>query len=92
MEPCFSGISPLQAREFFGRIRAGEDKPPYRISAFKRNFVRDFMASDPSVEAEEAEILEETLSLVWEEFEEEYQWVSAGDLDGRFTKFILITS
>ena len=91
LEPCFSGISPAQAREFFGRLRAGEDKPPYRVSAFKQNFIRDFVSFVPSLEAEDEKALKETLSLVWEEFVEEYQWVSAGDLDGRFTKFILIT-
>jgi hypothetical protein len=92
LEPCFSGVSLAQAREFFGRIRAGEEMPPYRISVFKKNFVRDFMAFDSSFEAEDAETLQETLSLIWEEFEEEYQWVSTSDLDGRFTKFIQIIS
>ncbi len=92
LEPCFSGISLTQAREFFGRIRAGKEVSPYRISEFKQEFVRYFMALDSSLEAEDAEILKETLSLMWEEFGEEYQWVSAGDLDGRFTKFIQIIS
>jgi hypothetical protein len=50
------------------------------------------MALDSSLEAEDAEILKETLSLIWEEFGEEYQRVSTSDLDGRFTKFIRITS
>jgi len=92
LEPCFSSISLAQAREFFGRIRAGKEVPPYRISEFKQKFVRDFMALDSSVEAEDAETLQETLSLIWEEFGEEYQWVSTSDLDGRFTKFIRIMS
>jgi len=92
LEPCFSSISLAQAREFFGRIRAGKEVAPYRISEFKQKFVRDFVALDSSVEAEDAETLKATLSLIWEEFGEEYQWVSASDLDGRFTKFIRIMS
>jgi hypothetical protein len=92
LEPCFSSISPAQAREFFGHIRAWKEVPPYRISEFKQKFVSDFMALDSSLEAEDAETLKETLSLIWEEFGEEYQWVSTSDLDGRFTKFIRITS
>jgi len=88
LEPCFSSISPTQAREFFGHIRAGKEVPPYRISEFKQKFVGDFMALDSSLEAEDAETLKEILSLVWEEFGEEYQWVSTSDLDGRFMKFI----
>jgi uncharacterized protein DUF6178 len=92
LEPCFSSISLAQAREFFGHIRVGKEVPPYRISEFKQDFVLDFMALDSSLEAEEAETLKETLSLIWEEFGEEYQWVSTSDLDGRFTKFIRITS
>jgi hypothetical protein len=92
LDPCFSSISPAQAREFFGHIRGGKKVPPYRISEFKPKFIRDFMALDSSLEAEDAEILKETLSLIWEEFGEEYQRVSTSDLDGRFTKFIRITS
>jgi hypothetical protein len=92
LEPCFLSISPAQAREFFGHIRAGKEVPPYRISEFKQKFVRDFIALDSSLEAEDAETLKETLSLIWDEFGKEYQWVSTSDLDGRFTKFIRITS
>jgi Family of unknown function (DUF6178) len=92
LEPCFSSISLAQARKFFGHIRAGKEVPPYRISEFKQKFVGDFMALDSSLEAEDAETLKETLSLIWEEFGEEYQWVATSDLDGRFTKFIRITS
>ncbi|MBW2118855.1 MAG: hypothetical protein JRH09_13200, partial [Deltaproteobacteria bacterium] len=92
LEPCFSGISLAQAKEFFGHIRAGKEVPPYPIPEFRQKFVRDFMALDPFLEAEDAEALKETLSLVWEEFGEEYQWVSSNDLDGRFTKFIRIMS
>ena len=92
LEPCFSGISLEQAREFFGHIRARKEVPPYRISEFKQKFVGDFMALYSSLEDEDAKTLKETLSLVWEEFGEEYQWVSTSDLDRRFTKFIRITS
>jgi hypothetical protein len=92
LEPCFSGISPAQAREFFGHIRAGREMLPYRISAFKQNFISYFIALAPSLEVEDEDTLKKTLSLIWEEFGEEYQRVSTDDLDRRFTKFIRITS
>jgi hypothetical protein len=91
LTPSFSGITQAQAGEFFGRIRAGEKKPPFLMSQSKDIFVRDFMGFSSPLEEEDAAILEETLSRVWQEFSEEYQSVSLDDIDRRVTKFLFIT-
>jgi hypothetical protein len=48
------------------------------------------MAHASHYEPEGTSILEETLSLIWEEFRKEYEWVSADDLDARFSRFVTI--
>ena len=92
LEPSFSGISLAQARSLFRRLRAGRRKPPYEMPGFERLFVKDFMAYASHSDPEAASILEETLSLIWKEFHDEYEWVSTHDLDGRFSQFISITT
>ena len=61
------------------------------MSQSKEVFVRDFMGFSSTLEEEDAAILEEVLSRVWQEFSEEYQSVSLDDIDRRVTKFLLIT-
>jgi len=90
LEPSFSGLSPKQVEEFFRKLRNEEDSPPYRMSGFKEAFVHDFEAFTPDSAPEALSILEETLSIVWQEFEEEYKGVSIEDLDGRYSPFLTI--
>jgi hypothetical protein len=87
-EPGFSGISAGQVKGLFRHLRAGDDTPPYQMPGFEEIFIRDFMVYASDFEPEAEAILKHTLSLIWEEFREEYEWVSTGDLEGRFTKFI----
>lgn len=90
IQPSFSGISIEQAKSLFSRLRAGSMKPPYDMSAFEERFVKDLMAYAVHAEPEAASILRDTLSLIWQEFSEEYEQVSIHDLDGRYSKFITI--
>jgi hypothetical protein len=92
VKPCFSGISPGQAKDFFQQLRAGSDNPPYRMAGFEETFVGDFMAYASDTDAEAASILNETLSLIWKNFMEEYQFVNVDDLDGRYLRHISIAS
>jgi hypothetical protein len=92
LEPCFSGISLDQAKGLFRRLRAGRNKPPYQMSGFEEAFVEDLMSYVSHFEGEAGAVLEETLSLIWREFHEEYEWVSLSDLSGRYSKFISITA
>jgi hypothetical protein len=88
IEPSFSRISLKQTRSFFQLLRAGKSKPPYRMPGFEEKFVNDFMAYAADSDPEAASILENTLSLIWQEFREEYERVSLSDLDGRYSKFV----
>lgn len=90
--PSFASITPAQARRFFEKLRGSgsEGAPHYAMPGFEERFVREFMALAGDSEPEAAAILEETLILIWQEFNAEYQDVSLGDLDGRYSKFITI--
>lgn len=90
LELSFLSISRDQAKAFFGHLRAGEEAPPFRMSGFEDVFIQDFMsfASDfaPELKAD----LKEVLSLIWQEFAEEYESVTEKDIEGRFSKYLAI--
>jgi hypothetical protein len=90
LEPCFSGIFHTQVKEFFGLLRANEKNPPYRMAGFEEAFITDYMAYASDFEPETAVTLKDTLSLIWQEFREEHEWITTIDPDGRFTRFIRI--
>ncbi len=91
LEPCFLAISPAQAKEFLGLLRGGEKQAPYRMTGFEEEFVNDFIEFSPDLEPDTQEALKDALSLIWEEFREEYASVPAGELDRRFVKFFWVT-
>ena len=43
-----------------------------------------------NADLEAASILRDTMSFIWHEFREEYEWVVLDDLDARYSKFISI--
>jgi hypothetical protein len=90
LQPSFSGLSLEQAKRLLHRLRAGRDKPPYEMPGFEETFVRDLMSYALEADPEAKSILRDTLSLIWHEFREEYEWVVLDDLDGRYSKFISI--
>ncbi|RLB43976.1 MAG: hypothetical protein DRH12_01295 [Deltaproteobacteria bacterium] len=78
------------AKKLLGKLRAGEKRPPYKMEEHKEVFVRYYRNLGSSLERNDQLLLAETLSLLWEEFQEEYQWVDIGYLDPRFSKFLRI--
>ncbi|MBW1920256.1 MAG: hypothetical protein JRI81_08555, partial [Deltaproteobacteria bacterium] len=42
------------------------------------------------LEPEAAQLLEETLALLWDKFVDEYAWVGTDGIDKRYVKFILV--
>jgi len=88
LEPSFSRISLKQTRSFFRLLRSEKKRPPYKMPGFEGTFVNDFMAYAADSDPEAASILEDTLSLIWQEFREEYERVSLSDLDERYSKFL----
>jgi hypothetical protein len=91
LEPSFSGIPISHARAFFRHVRSGRKRPPYRMDGFYHAFVEFFMSHASRSDTEAVSILKEALSLIWQEFQEEYQWVAIRDLSGRYSRFISIT-
>ena len=83
-------LSLEQTKEFFRLIRGEEKGPPFRMPGFREIFIQDFISYETGLEPDEKILLKDTLSLLWEEFSEEYALVEASDLDARFTKFIMI--
>jgi len=90
--PSFSGLSLEQAQDLFQLLRAGSNNPPYEMPGFEEVFIQGFMAYISNSEPEAASILKETLAVIWQEFRNEYQWISVNDLDGRYSKYITIAT
>ena len=92
LTPSFEAISLKQARQFFDLLRGGDERPPYQMLGFEEVFVKDFMVSASGFEPEDAATLKDTLSLIWQEYCQEYDWVEVDALDPRFSKYVLIRS
>ncbi|MEJ2726669.1 MAG: DUF6178 family protein [Deltaproteobacteria bacterium] len=92
LKPGFGALSMEEAKAFFHHLRAREEGAPYRMPGFEDRFVADLTTYAPGSRFEAAEELEETLSLVWKTFVDEYAWVSASELDERFITFLRVRS
>jgi len=90
LEPGFSGLTPGEAKRFFEILRGRSKKPPYVIDPVKERFVTDFMSRSGDADPEAASILKDTLTLIWQDFSKEYEWVWPHDLDSRFSTFVTI--
>jgi hypothetical protein len=90
LKPSFSGISIVDARNLFRALRAGEERPPYRMPGFGESFVNDLMTHAGDMEG--ARLLRTVLSSLWEDFRREYESVEIGDLDKVASRFFLIIS
>ena len=90
IEPGISPLSIKQIKELFRLLRIGEKRPPYRMADFKESFIRDLMSYHTKAAPDDAPLLEDSLSILWHEFSEEYARVEVSDLDARFTKFFMI--
>jgi hypothetical protein len=92
LEPSFRGLSVEQAKTLLQRLRTGSEKPPFEMPGFEEIFIKDVMFYAPDADPEAASILRDTLSVIWHEFQEEYEWVDLDNLDARYSKFISILS
>jgi hypothetical protein len=90
LKPSFSGISIDQARSLFRLLRAGEERPPYRMGGFGEAFVNDLMAQAEGMEG--VPPLRASLSSLWEEFRRECESVEIADLGRVIPKFFLTLS
>jgi len=90
LEPSFSALPMEQAKTFFRQLRTGSEEPPYEMPGFEEIFIKDFMDYALDADPEAGSILRDTLSFIWQEFREEYQWILLDHLDARYSKFIMI--
>jgi len=90
LEPDLSGISFEEATTFFETLRAEEDKPPYTMAGFYERFQADLLQNAPPLEGKHLDLFEETLSLIWQKFQEEFESVPTETLDARYSRFLLV--
>lgn len=89
LDPGFEPLPLERVKEFFRLLRGERKEPPYRTPGLKMDFIKDLMSYASDFDEDNAGVLEETLSFLWQEFTEEYAWVRTDDLDPRFARFIL---
>jgi hypothetical protein len=89
IEPGFAPLSLDEVTRFFRLIRADSEGPPFATNAFREIFLAEMAACGGDFDPETTEALRQALSMVWDNFTEEYAWVATADLDGRYLKFIL---
>ena len=90
LKPSFSGITIEEAKTFFETLRTEEDEPPYKMAGFYERFQADFLHYAPPLERKGLDVFEETLSIIWQKFQEEFELVPTEALDVRFSRFMLI--
>ena len=90
LEALFAPISLPELKGLFRQLRSGERKPPYQMGTYKSIFIKDMISRVSGLEPEAAQLLEETLALLWDKFVDEYAWVGTDDIDKRYVKFILV--
>lgn len=90
LTPHLSGINLGEAKTFFETLREGEDKPLYKMEGFHERFSADLLQYAPEFEGKHLDVFEETLSLIWQEFKEEFESVPTEALDTRYSRFLLI--
>jgi hypothetical protein len=92
LDPGFLPLSLDEAKEFLRLIRGKEKNPPFTMRGMGEVFIRDIMSHEKGLHAHDISLLKHTLSLLWQEFTEEYAMVKTSDLDTRFTRLIMIES
>ena len=89
LKPELAPLSLDEARSAFKTLRKGETSPPFKMTGFKDEFIKEF-TSPEKISGDIDPFLENTLSLVWDQFAEEYALIDADDLEPRYSSFILI--
>jgi len=90
-EISFSPLEPAEAVRFFKAVRRNDKGPPYPMSGFREIFISDFMQGVSDFEPPMREALAEALSMVWDAFRMEYEFIEEDDLEGRYSPFLLIS-
>jgi hypothetical protein len=89
-KPGFEPLSMSQVKQLFKRLRQEETEPPYRMMKHRNSFLETLMSHASRLDPDSGKVLEETLSLLWEDFVQEYALVEETDLEEKFVRFILL--
>jgi hypothetical protein len=87
--PGFDPLPLEQVRDLFQLLRKQGESPPYSMPGSGVRFVEGLLGYGEDMEEASRELLRDTLFHLWQQFLDEYAWVTTADIDGRFTKFIL---
>ena len=90
MEPGFEPISLTHVKSLFTQLRKGKKKAPFRLEEYRAVFISDFLQFGDDFEEPKRGILKEALSRLWDEFSEDYAGLRLSEMEGRFSRFILI--
>ncbi|HOP47697.1 MAG TPA: DUF6178 family protein [Desulfobacteraceae bacterium] len=90
LEKGFSGLTLVQAKKFLNHLRVKEISPPYKMSGFKKAFTAFFLKYPHPDETVNSSVLKDTLSLIWNEFRDEFKWISTEELEDKFVNSIWI--
>ncbi len=91
LEPGFEPVSLTHLKSLLSRLRKGKRKPPFHMEEYRSVFIEDLLATGgDELEPGEKESLRKTLTRLWDEFSEDYAGVALKDVEGRFSRFILI--
>jgi hypothetical protein len=91
LEPSFQGITLAQGKGLLRQLRGGKNKPPYPMAGIGKRFVKDIMRYASDADQEAGSVLRDTLSLIWKQFQEEYQWIPLEKISRRHARFFSIT-
>jgi len=92
LEPGFKPLSLKEAKAFLSLLRAGDATPPYRMFGFEEQFLKAFAMPDPvSGERHSKNNLENALSVVWQDFNDEMESMPTEAFHGKYSKYMLIT-
>ncbi|MBN1278135.1 MAG: hypothetical protein JXA35_11665 [Deltaproteobacteria bacterium] len=91
LEPCFSGLTPVLAKNLLNLLRKGDSAPPYKMAGFENIFVSFFLKFSREDMPEDRLALKDALSMIWKDFSNEFEWTSAKELSHRFSESIWIS-
>ncbi len=68
----------------------GNGRPPFKLHGWEKRFIADFMTHIPGAAPEAASILKEALSLVRQEFRQEYEGALTSYLECEHSNCIVV--
>lgn len=79
-----------EVKSAFSALRAGAASPPYRMDSGREEFIKGLIVFIRTGDDEEKLFAEETLSMLWDRFTDEYAMIDTDDLEPRYSGFVLI--